>query len=229
MRPRPRLFPAEAGVPATALLTSKLLGSTGVWGAEVAAAFLSLRVTQLTEAFPAVATVTAVDLTSAGRTLVNVGDCAVCVAYRWSGTSWAQVADFAPPALSASGNALVQKNVTAGNRAGGWWSRAFVTVDCLGERSGGGPILPSARSSTTSTALGIVVGQWANGDYWQGFSREPLDTDQGGSGQVIGRGWSHATTDEVATTTFVGSAALRRCRARAFRGAQRECEHISGA
>src|SRR5215510_4861188 len=42
MRPRPRLFPAAAGVPATALLTSNLLGSTGVWGAEVASALPSL-------------------------------------------------------------------------------------------------------------------------------------------------------------------------------------------
>jgi hypothetical protein len=74
-----------------------------------------------------------------------------------------------------------------------------------------------------------VVGQWANLDFRQAFSCEPLDTDQGGSGQIIGKGRSHARTDEVATAAFVGSAALHRCRARAFRGAQREGEHISGA
>ena len=46
---------------------------------------------------------------------------------------------------------------------------------------------------------------------------------------VIGRGWSHATTYEGATTAVVGGAALRGCRAGTFRGAKRECGHISGA
>jgi hypothetical protein len=61
------------------------------------------------------------------------------------------------------------------------------------------------------------------------FSIEALDTDQGGSGQVIGKGWSYVTPYEVAATAFVGGAALRGCRARTFRGAERECDHISGA
>jgi hypothetical protein len=168
MRPKPRLFPAAAGVPATALLTSNLLGSTDVWSAEAASALPSLSGTQLTGPFPATAAVTAADLNNAGRTLVSVDGGGESVACLGSGTSWARVADFTPPAFSATGNAPVQKDVTAGNRTGGSSSRAFVTVDGLKQEIRRKPILPSARSSTMSTAL-AAVGQWANGDFWQGF------------------------------------------------------------
>src|SRR2546430_5810040 len=153
MRPKPRLFSAAAGVPATALLTSNHLGSTDVWGAEVASALPSLSGTQLTGPFPTTATVTAADLNNAGRTLVNVDDGVESVAYLGSGTSWARVANFAPSAFSAAGNARVQKDVIAGNRTGGSSSRAFVTVDGLEQEIRRRPILPSARSSTMSTAL----------------------------------------------------------------------------
>jgi hypothetical protein len=159
MRPKPRLFPAAAGVPATALLTSNLLGSTVVWGAEVASALPSLSGTQLSGPFPTTATVTAADLNNAGRTLVNVDDGVESVTCLGSGTSWARVADFTPPAFSATGNALVQKDVIAGNRTGGSSSGALVTVDGLKQEIRRRPILPSARSSTMSTAL-AAVGQW---------------------------------------------------------------------
>jgi hypothetical protein len=154
MRPKPRLFPAAAGVPATALLTSKHLGSTVVWGAEVASALPSLSGTQLTGPFPA----TAVDLDNAGRTLVNVDGGVESVAYPGWGTSWARVADFTPPAFWAIGSALVQQDVIVGNGVGGSWSRAFVTVDGLGQEIRRKPRLPSARSSTMSTALGLSSG-----------------------------------------------------------------------
>ena len=159
MRPKPRLFLAAAGVPTTALLSSNLLGSTVVWGA----ALPSLTGTQLTGLFPATATVTAADVNNAGRTLVNVDGGVESVACLGSGTSWARVADFTPPAFPAAGNALVQKDVIAGHRAGGSSSRAFVTVD--------GPAKEIRRrvDTTFSTIVnavnhaGAAVGQWANG------------------------------------------------------------------
>ena len=158
MRPKPGLFPAAAGVPATALLTSKLLGSTVVWGAEVAFALPSLSGTQLTGPFPATAAAAAAGLNNAGRTLVSVDGGGESVACLGSGTSWARVADFTPPAFSAAGNALVQKDVTVGPGAGGSSPRAFVTVDGLKQEIRRKPILPSARWSTMSTALGLSSG-----------------------------------------------------------------------
>ena len=163
MRPKPRLFPAAASVPATALLTSNLLDSTDVWGAEAASALPSLSGTLLTGPFPATAAVTAADLNNAGRTLVNVDDGVESVAYLGSGTSWARVADFTAPAFSATGNALVQKDVIAGNRADGSSSRAFVPVDGLEQEI-------QRRADTTFSSIvnavncsGTAVGQWANG------------------------------------------------------------------
>jgi hypothetical protein len=131
MRPKPRLFLAAAGVPATALLTSNLLESRDVWGAEVASALPSLSGTLLAEPCPA--TAAAADLNNAGRTLVSVDDGVESVACLGSGTSWARVADFTSTAFPAAGNALVQKDVIAENRTGGLSSRAFVTVDGLKE------------------------------------------------------------------------------------------------
>jgi hypothetical protein len=163
MRPQPRLFLAAAGVPATALLTSNLLGSTDVWGAEVASALPSLSGTQLTRPFPATATVTAADLNNAGRTLADVDGGVESVAYLRSGTSWARVADFTPTAFSVTGSALVQKDVIAENRTGGSSSRAFVTVDGLAKEI-------QRRADTAFSTIvnavnhsGTVVGQWANG------------------------------------------------------------------
>jgi hypothetical protein len=92
---------------------------------------------------------------------------------------------------------------------------------------------PAAADTAFSAILndvnhsGTAVGQWVGGDFWQAFPIESLDTDQGSSGQVIGKGWSYVTTFEVAATAFVGGAALRGCRDRTLRGAQRECDHIS--
>jgi hypothetical protein len=229
MRPKPRLFPAAAGVPTTALLTSNLLGSTVVWGAEVASALPSLSGTLLSGPFPAMATLTAADLNDAGRTLVSVDDGVESVACLGSGTSWARVADFTAPAFPATGNALVQKDVIAGNRVGWSSSGEFVTVDGLTKE------IRRRADTTLSTIVnavnhaGTAAGQWRMVTSVEVFSIERLDTDQGGSGQVIGRGWSYVTTYDVAATAFVGSAALRCCRARTFRGAQRECDHISGA
>ena len=163
MRPQPRLFLAVAGVPATALLTSNLLRSTDVWGAEVASALPSLNGTQLTGPFPATATVTAADLNNAGLTLVDVDGGVESVTCLGSGTSWARVADFTPTAFSVTGNALVQKDVTAGNRTGGSSSGEFVTVDGLKQeiqrRAGTafGTIVNAVKHS------GTVVVQWANG------------------------------------------------------------------
>jgi hypothetical protein len=131
MWPKPRLFPAAAGVPATALLTSNLLSSTDVLGAEVGSALPSLSGTQLTGPFSATATVTAADLNKAGRTLVDVDDRLESVSCLGSGTSWPRVADITPPAFPATGNTLVQKDITTGNRTGGSSSRAFVTGDGL--------------------------------------------------------------------------------------------------
>jgi hypothetical protein len=131
MRPKRRLFPAAAGVPATALLTSNLLGSTDVWGAEVASALPSLSGTQLTGPFPTTATLTAADLNNAGRTLVDVNDAIESVSCLGLGTSWARVADFTPPAFPATGNTLVKKDMTTGNRTGGSSFRAFVIGDGL--------------------------------------------------------------------------------------------------
>jgi hypothetical protein len=158
MRPKPRLFPAAAGVPATALLTSNLLGSTDVGGAEVASALPSLSGTQLTGPFPTTATLTAADLNKAGRTLVDVDDGVESVSCLGLGTSWARVADFTPPAFPATGNALVQKDMTTGNRAGGSSSRACVTVEGLAKEIRWRAILPSARLSTMSTVLGLSSG-----------------------------------------------------------------------
>jgi hypothetical protein len=158
MRPKPRLFPAAAGVPATALLTSNLLESTDFWGTEVASALPSLGGTQLTWPSPATATLTAADLNNAGRTLANVDDAVEGVAYLGLGTSWARVANFTRTAFPARGNALVQKDVIAGNRTGGSSSRAFVTVDALAQEIRWRAILPSPRSSTLSTVLGLPSG-----------------------------------------------------------------------
>jgi hypothetical protein len=165
MRPKPRLFLAAAGVPATALLTSNLLESRDVWGAEAASALPSLSGTLLAGPFPATAAAAAANLNNAGRTLVNVDDGVESVSCLGSGTSWARVADFTPTAFQATGNALVQKDVIAENRTGGLSSRVFVTVDGLAKEIQRKPILPSARSSTLSTTL-TAVGQWANGDFW---------------------------------------------------------------
>ena len=65
------------------------------------------------------AIVTAADLDNAGRALVSVDGGVVGFAYLGSGTSWARAADFTPAAFAAGGNALVQKDVIAGSRAGG--------------------------------------------------------------------------------------------------------------
>jgi len=119
MRPKPRLFPAVAGMPTTTLLTANLLRSANVWDAKVAFVLPSLSGTQLAGPFAATATVPATDLDNAGRTLVTIDDGAESAAYPGWATSWARVADFTLPAFSATGNALVQKDVIAGSRAGG--------------------------------------------------------------------------------------------------------------
>jgi hypothetical protein len=141
-----------------ALSTSNLLDSRDVWGPEVASALPWLSGTQLTGPFPATAAVTAGDLNNAGWTLVSVDGGVESVACLGAGTSWARVADFTSPAFSATGNALVQKDVIAGNRTGGSSSGVFVTVDGLKQEIRRKPILPSARSSTMSTALGLSSG-----------------------------------------------------------------------
>src|SRR5262249_6243019 len=97
-------------------------------------ALTSLSVTQLTGPFPTAATVTAAHLNNAGRALVSVD----------GGVG------------SIAGNALVQKDVIAGNRVGWSSSGEFVTADGLAQEIRRGPILRSARSSTMSTALGLL-------------------------------------------------------------------------
>jgi hypothetical protein len=131
MRPKPRLFPLQPVCLQQRYWLRTFWAQQTFGGAEVASALPSLSGTQLTGPFPATATVTTADLNKAGRTLVDVDDGLESVSCLGSGTSWARVADFTPPAFPATGNTLVQKDMTTGNRADGSSSRAFVTVDGL--------------------------------------------------------------------------------------------------
>jgi hypothetical protein len=161
MRPKPWLFPAAAGVPATALLTSNLLVSADVWGAGDASALRFLGEALLTGPFPATATLTAADLNDAGRTLVNVDDGAEGVASgRTRHGRGSPISHLLPSRLSENSRS---ERGDFGNRAGGS-SRAFVTVDGFGQEI-------RRRANTTFSTIvndvnrsGTAVGQWTNHD-----------------------------------------------------------------
>jgi hypothetical protein len=181
MSPRPRLAAIRAVV---LILTTGLAASAIVWStagrATAASTLPSLIVTQLTPPVPTSASVTAVALDDANRTLVNVDDGISVAAYLGSGSSWQRVAEFRPVTFSTIGSLLLHKDVVVGNRGSGGDFRAFLTVD--------GTEHEIAQSTDThfSTFVndinqsGTVVGQVAKGNLLHAFSITPTDENRDG-------------------------------------------------